>query len=186
MLFYGQNFCFHATIACSILEDYIWARHATWRLQHSFFHGLILCLCLRYLDLDLWKSVRFILLENRWGFHQADALLQLLYCLSHQLGLLSLLSASCFQLHVKWYSSSSLYIYLRKNDEKNQLPCLNMFGLPPWSDFINCLNGLQSVFCEIPVIPLWPITLPLKLKGRILQYMEAGNRKIDKHSIFSY
>ena len=85
---------------------------ATWRSLHSFFHGLILCLCLRYLDLDLRKSVRFILLENRWGFHQADALLQLLYCLSHQLGLLSLLSARCFQFHVKWYSSSYLYVFM--------------------------------------------------------------------------
>ena len=72
------------------------------------------------------------------------------------------------------------------NDEKNKLPRLNVFGLPPWSYFIDCLNGLQSVFSEIPIISLWPITLPFKLKGRILQHMETGNRKIDKHSIFSY
>ena len=85
-----------------------------WRWLHSFFHGLILCLCSRYLDLDLWKSERIVLLESTWGFDQVDALLQLLYRLSHQLGLLSLLSAKCFQLHVKWYSSSHLNAFLNK------------------------------------------------------------------------
>lgn len=40
--------------------------------------------------------------------------------------------------------------------------------LPGYSDFINLLDCLQSVFCEISVISLWPITLPLKLKGRVL------------------
>lgn len=105
------------------------------------FHGLIL-LCLRLdLDFDLWKSKRLVLCEDRWGFDQVDALLQFDRSLFLLLGFLSLHSQFMMSL------------------------------LPGYSDFINLLDCLQSVFCEISVVSLWPITLPLKLKGRVLSHI---------------
>ena len=55
------------------------------------------------------------------------------------------------------------------NRFKKNIPILKVCLLPTGSDFVNSLDGLECVLGEVPVIPFWPITLPLKLKCSILQ-----------------
>lgn len=50
------------------------------------------------------------------------------------------------------------------SEAQSKEPLCNMSLLPVNSDFINFLDGLQSVLSYIPVISLWPITLPLEFK----------------------
>jgi len=57
----------------------------------------------------------------------------------------------------------------RKGDDKMDVePLLYVVCCPVRSDLINFLNGLQSILSKIPVISLRPISLSLKLEGRIL------------------
>lgn len=48
---------------------------------------------------------------------------------------------------------------------RRKVPLLMVLGLPVNSNLIDLLNGLQCVFCKIPVISLGPISLSLKLKS---------------------
>lgn len=43
-----------------------------------------------------------------------------------------------------------------------------MFLLPVMSNLCNKWDSLQSLFSDIPVVALWPVPLPLKLKGGVL------------------
>lgn len=47
-------------------------------------------------------------------------------------------------------------------------PIHNVLARPISSNFRNRLNGLQGILSKIPVVSLWPITLPFKFKCRIL------------------
>lgn len=47
-------------------------------------------------------------------------------------------------------------------------PIQNVLALPISSNFNNLLNGLQVILSKIPVVSLWPITLPFKFECRIL------------------
>lgn len=50
-----------------------------------------------------------------------------------------------------------------------QGPVLVVFLLPANSDLVNLWNGLQDILSKIPVISFRPVSLSLKLEGRILR-----------------
>ena len=50
----------------------------------------------------------------------------------------------------------------------NALPLIDVFSFSSASDLINLLNGLESILCNVPIIPLGPVSLLLKLKSFIL------------------
>lgn len=66
--------------------------------------------------------------------------------------------------------------FKEKWQDKGRKPPSMVPGLPFTSDFDNLLDGLQSVLSEIPIVSLWPISFPLKLKSWILP-SRIGKRK---------